>query len=155
MSNNKHNYINIYTYNDEINCHDKLCIVIYDDLDVEYKQEENKITIHGIMYNFYLNESYEKIIESIERSKYTNCGFIESEYKDNNSYDKLHKINIGDYCIIKETYVDDRHGIFDKIISISSLNKVSIKSGWIRRENLLFLDKLKINAIIEKCSCDE
>lgn len=139
---------------DESDCREKLCILIYDDLDVEYQQENHKIVVHGIMYDFYLCRSSEILIQNLNSAMYCTTGYIESEYKTNLNYNKDFKVNIGDYCIIKETYKDENFGLLDRVVSFSSFRSI-MKSGWIRRQNLLFLDSLDKDIKIEKCSCDE
>jgi len=144
-----------YSIYDNRDCKNKLCIIVCDALDLEFQDEVKKIIIHGIMYNHYLSESYKLIIRALEESKYSISGFIESDFKSNcKHYNQLYKVNIGDYCIIKDSYKDERYGIFDKIIVFLN-NGIGMKQGWIRRENLLFIEKIEKDTILEKCCCDD
>lgn len=152
---NYHSATEYFCIIDDSDCREKLCVIMYDDLDVEFQIDKNKLVIHGIMYNFYLCKNYETIIENLNSLSYCTTGFIESESESDLDYEKKYKINVGDYCVIKESYKDELHGFFDKIVVYPSRNKIQFKSGWIRRENLFFLDILKENTLIEKCSCDE
>ncbi len=148
-------YEQFYSINDDTDCRNKICIIICDALDVELKVESKKVVVHGTMFNHYLSKNYNYIIKALKESRYSLSGFIENDFKSNiKAYTDLYKINVGDYCIIQETYKDETYGFIDKIISISSKG-VQMKAGWIRREHLLFLDQLEKGTSIELCTCDE